>query len=76
MDKGDPQSPFNNDGVTDMPGTLRRLKVGYIIVHKSLLAENEFRRVVMLLEQGIGPHIFEDQWIRVYSASQSSFKTQ
>jgi len=75
MDKGDPQSPFNNDGVTDMPETLRRLKVGYIIVHKSLLTENEFRRVVMLLEQGIGSHIFEDQWIRVYSASESSFKT-
>jgi hypothetical protein len=76
MDKGDPQSPSDSDGISDMPETLRRLNVGYVIVHKSLLAENEFRRVVMLLEQGMGPHVFEDQWIRVYSALQIAGKIQ
>ena len=76
MDRGNPQLPFDSDGFLDMLETLRRLNIGYIIVHKSLLVENEFRRVVTFLEQGMGPHVFEDQWIRVYSTPRIACKTQ
>jgi hypothetical protein len=74
MDKGDPQSLMHSDALTDMHETLLSLNVGYIIVHKPLLAKNEFRRVVTLLEKGVGLPVFEDRWIRVYSAPKSAPK--
>ena len=54
------------DGLADMEPTLRNLNIRFIIVHRSLISEAEWPTVINWLEQGLGPFIYEDQWIRVY----------
>ena len=39
-------------------------------LHKSLLEKIEFTRVSKWIERSLGESIFEDGWMRVYSASQ------
>jgi len=53
-------------GFDDMPNALKRLNVGYVILHKPLLEGFELMRVSKWIERSLGEPIFEDEWIRVY----------
>ena len=66
-DKKDGALPLTRTGLSDLPETFKRFNIRYVILHKSLLGENELRRVIKWLEQGLPPPVFEDHWIRVYS---------
>jgi hypothetical protein len=59
--------PLTEKGYKEMPDTLKRLNIGYVILHKSLLSYDEFLRVIKWIEPGLGRPVFEDEWIRVYS---------
>ena len=59
--------PLTKAGYKEMPDALKRLNIGYVILHKSILTDNEYWRVIKWIEPGLGRPIFEDEWIRVYS---------
>jgi hypothetical protein len=60
--------PLTEKGYKEMPDTLKCLNIGYVILHKSLLSYDDFLRAIKWIEPGLGRPIFEDEWIRVYSA--------
>ncbi|MDD5758881.1 MAG: hypothetical protein PHI06_07335 [Desulfobulbaceae bacterium] len=55
------------EGFSDMRGTLKSLNLRYVVVHRPLISGNEWPNVSYWLEKGLGPPIFQDEWIEVYN---------
>lgn len=63
----DPRLRLSPEGLADIKNTLESLNLRYVIVHRPLVDRNDWQSLTTWLEKGLGPPVYDDQWIRVYN---------